>query len=92
MVLSIFRTTSKSLKKFLSQTTSLATSEAAIYSVSMVESTIMDYFTLLHIIAAPSRVNTEPDIDFLESLSPWKSKSVYPNIFRSSPEFTKYST
>ena len=67
---SMFRTTSKSLKKFLSQTASLAASKAAIYSASMVESVMLDCLTLLQTTAALPRVNTEPDVDFLESLSP----------------------
>ena len=69
MGLSMFGTTSISLKKFLSQTASLATSEAAIYSAPMVESAMLDYLTLFQTTAAPLRVNTELDVDFLESLS-----------------------
>ena len=88
MGLSIFRTTSKLVQKFLSQTAFLTASEAAIYLASMVESVMLDYITLHQTTAAPPRVNNEPDIDFLEYLSPQKSESVYPNIFRFSSEYT----
>ena len=70
MGLSMFRTTTKSLKKFLSQTASLAASEAAIYSAFMVEFVMLDCLILLLTTVALPRVNTEPDVDFLESLSP----------------------
>ena len=73
----MFGITSMSLKKFLNQTASLAASEAAIYSASMVESAMLDCLTLLQTTAAPLRVNSELDVDFPESLSPWKSESVY---------------
>ena len=61
--------TSKSLKKLRSHTASLTASEAATYSASMVESETQDCFTLLHIMAPPFKVNTEPEVDFLESRS-----------------------
>ena len=54
----------------------------------MVKSAILNYLTLLQITTMPSRVNTDPEVDFLESFSPWKSESVYPGIFRSSLEYT----
>ena len=88
MGLSMFGTNSKSFKKLLSQTASLTAYKAAIYSASMAEFAILDCLILLQTTAALSRVNTEPNIHFLEFLSPWKSESVYPSIFRSSPEYT----
>ena len=88
MGLSMFGMTSISLKKFLSQTASLVASEAAIYSALMVDSVMLDCLALLQTTAAPPRVYTELDVYFLESLSPWKSESVYPSIFRSPPEYT----
>ena len=57
-------------KKFLSHTASLAASDAAMYSASMVESAMLDCLMLLQTTAAPPRVNTDPDVDFRESLSP----------------------
>src|SRR5215813_6983575 len=39
------------------------------YSASMVESAIQDCLMLLHTMAPPPRVNTVPDVDFLESTS-----------------------
>ena len=74
----IFGTTSKLVKNFLSYTDSFATSQAETYWASMVESTIQPFFMLLHIIAPLFRVKTDPDIDFHESISIWKSESVYP--------------
>ena len=65
----MFGMTSMSLKKFLSQTTSLVAPEAAMYSVFIVESAMLDCLILLQTTAVPPRVNTEPDVDFLESLS-----------------------
>ena len=88
MGLSMFGTTSKSLKKFLSQTTSLAASKVAIYSAFMVEFAMLDYLILLQTTTAPPIINSEPDVDILESLSLWKSESIYPSIFKSPPEYT----
>ena len=48
------------------------------YSVFIVESTMQFYFMLLHTTTPPFRVNIDPELDFLASLSVWKSKSVYP--------------
>ena len=86
MGLSISETISRPLKKFLSQTASLAAYEAATYSASMVESVMLDRLMLLQTIAPPPRVNTDPDVNFEESLSAWKSESVYPNIVPHSPK------
>ena len=65
-------TTPRFNRKFLSQTASLAASEATTYLTSMVESVIQDCFTLLKLIALPPRVNTNPKVDFLAFLSDWK--------------------
>jgi len=62
-------TTSRSNRKFLSQITSLATSKAATYSASMLETTMQDCFTLLQLRASLSIVNTNLEVDFLASLS-----------------------
>ena len=75
-------------KEFLNQTASLAASQAAMYSASMVESAMLDCLILLQTIAPPPRVNTDPDVDFRLSRSDWKSESVYPIGFRSPPEYT----
>ena len=64
----MFETTSRSVYNFLSQTNSLAASQAAMYSAFMVEYAMLDCLTLLQTTAAPPRMNTEPDVDFLESL------------------------
>ena len=61
--------TPKSNRKFLSQIASLATSKAATYLASMVESAIQDCFTLLQLMTPPPRVNTNSEVDFLASLS-----------------------
>ncbi|KAA0052225.1 hypothetical protein E6C27_scaffold207G00380 [Cucumis melo var. makuwa] len=67
----------RSVKNFLGHTASFTTSQAATYSASLTESAIQVCFTLLHTIAPPFRVNTDPDEDFLAYLSVWKSESVY---------------
>ena len=59
--------TPSSNRKFLSQTASLATSKAATYLTSMVESAMQNCFTLLQLMAPPLRVNTNPEVDFLAS-------------------------
>ncbi|KAA0036841.1 hypothetical protein E5676_scaffold110G002110 [Cucumis melo var. makuwa] len=63
------RTTSKSCKNFLSQTASFTASQAAIYSTSIVESAMHPYLILRHTTALPFNVNTDPNMDFLGSLS-----------------------
>ena len=65
----IFGTISKLVKNFLSQTAPLVASQAATYSASMVESAIHPWLILLQTTAPPLRVNTEPEVDFLESIS-----------------------
>src|ERR1051325_7294359 len=65
----MFGTTSKSLRNFLSQTASFAASQAATYSASIVESAMHLCLMLRHTTTPPFRVNTDPDVDFLESLS-----------------------
>ena len=60
--------TSKFLKKLQNHTTYLTASKVTTYSASMVESETQDYFPLLHTMALPFKVNTEPDVDFLESV------------------------
>ena len=77
---------SQFIKKFLSQTASLIALEVAMYSASMVESTILDCLMLLQTTAPPLRVNTDLDVDLRESLSAQKLESVYPSKFRSLPE------
>ena len=82
----MFGTTSKSCRNFLSQTASFAASQAAMYSTSIAESAMYHCLMLRHTTAPPFRVNTDHDVDFLESLSVWKSESVYsvsvtPQIF-----------
>ncbi|KAA0059716.1 hypothetical protein E5676_scaffold111G00760 [Cucumis melo var. makuwa] len=67
---------SRFVKNFLSHTASFAASQAATYSASIVESAIQFYFMLLHTTAPPFRVIPDPDVDFLASLSVWKSESV----------------
>ena len=58
----IFRTTSKSVKNFLSHTASFPTSQSATYySASIVESAIHDCFMFLNTTAPPFRVKTDPD-------------------------------
>ena len=64
----------------------MAALQAVIYSASMVESVMQDYFILLYTTDPSFRVNTDPDIDLLEFIFVWKSKSVYPIIFRSVPK------
>ena len=58
-------TSCRSIRKLRSQIASLA----ATYSASMVESAVQLCLILLHTIASPPRVNTELEVDFLESLS-----------------------
>ena len=84
----IFGTTFSSFKNSRSQTTSLAASQAATYSTSMVESATQVCLTLLHIMVPPPKVKTAPEVDFRESLSYWKSESVYPIGINSLPEYT----
>ncbi|KAA0043611.1 hypothetical protein E5676_scaffold2208G00010 [Cucumis melo var. makuwa] len=74
---------SRSIKNFHSHTASFTASQAATYSASIVEFAIQVCFTLLHTTAPLFRVNIDPHIDFLASLSVWKSESVYPVRIRS---------
>ena len=69
-------TTPRSKRNFLSQTTSIATSVAATYSTSVVESAIYYYFILLQLTVAPPRMNTYSKVDFSKFMSDMKSKSV----------------
>ena len=57
---------------FLIQTTSLAASEAAMYSASIVESATVSYLELLQLIAPPFKQNIYPDCNQKSSLSDWK--------------------
>ena len=61
---------------FLIQTASLAASEAAIYSASVVESVTVSCFKLLYLTTPPFKQNTYPDCDRKLSLSDWKLASV----------------
>ena len=81
MVCLLMGTTSKSIRNLHCQTASLAASQAVTYLTSIVELAIQDCLILLHIMVPLSRVNTEPQVDFLESLSNQKSDSMYPIAF-----------
>src|SRR5688572_20935749 len=65
-----------SMRKFLIQTPSFAASEAAMYSVSVVESATVSCLELFQLTAPPFSMNTNPDCDFESSLSVWKLASV----------------
>ena len=67
--LSISGTPSRSVKNLRSQTTSFATSQAAMYSTFIAESTIQDCLMLLQTMAPPPKVNTDLDVGLRESLS-----------------------
>ena len=54
------------------------TSLVAIYSDSVVESAVVSCLQLLQLIAPFPRVKINLEIDFLSSISDWKSESVYP--------------
>ncbi|MGI4673382.1 hypothetical protein ACR2XN_28360, partial [Klebsiella pneumoniae] len=69
-------TTPSSVMKFRIQTASLAASQAAIYSASIVESATVSCFELFQLTAPPLRQNTNPDWDIESSLSVWKLESV----------------
>ncbi|KAA0067074.1 hypothetical protein E5676_scaffold14G00910 [Cucumis melo var. makuwa] len=84
----MFGTTSKSCRNFLTQTTSFVASQAATYSTSIVESAMHHCLMLHHTTALPFRVNTDPDVDFLESLLVWTSESVYPIRIKSLAPYT----
>ncbi|KAA0046058.1 gag protease polyprotein [Cucumis melo var. makuwa] len=73
----MFGTTFNSCSNFLSQTASFAASQAVTYSSFIVDSAMHPCLMLRHTTASPFRVNTDPDVDLLESLSVWKSESVY---------------
>ncbi|KAA0054514.1 hypothetical protein E5676_scaffold203G00260 [Cucumis melo var. makuwa] len=75
-------------RNFLSQTASFAASQAVTYSASIVESAMHPCLILRHTTAPPFRVNTDPDVDFLESLSVWKSELVYPVRIKSLAPYT----
>jgi hypothetical protein len=55
---------------------SVAASEAAMYSASVVESATVSCLELFQLTAPPLIVNTKPDWDFESSLSVWKLASV----------------
>ena len=61
---------------FSSQIVSLITSQATTYSTFKVELAIQDCFTLFQLMAPPPKVNTYPEVDFLKSISGWKSESI----------------
>ena len=69
-------TTPSPVMNFLIQTASLAASEAAIYSASVVESATVSYLELLQLTAPPFKQNTYPNCDRKSSLSVWKLASV----------------
>ena len=80
---SMFRTTSKYLRNFLSHTASLDASQATTYSASIVESAMQDCLILLHTTAPPLRMNTDPEVDFLDTrhsqVSTWICKHQVPS-------------
>ena len=88
ITLCIFGTTSNSFRNQQSHTASLAASQAATYSISMVESVIQDCLTLLHRMAPLLKVNTTPKVDIHESLSEWKLESIYQMGIKSPLEYT----
>ena len=57
-------------KEFLSHTTSFVASDAAIYLAFVMESATHVCLTLLQQMAPPFKVNTQLDVDLLESMSP----------------------
>ena len=69
-------TTPNSVMNFLNQTASLAASDAAIYSASIVESATVLCLELFQLTALPFKVNTNPDCDLKSSISVWKLASV----------------
>ncbi|KAK4383936.1 hypothetical protein Sango_3106300 [Sesamum angolense] len=65
------------------QTASLAISEAAMYSASMVESTVVSYLELFQATTPPLSLNTNLDCDFASSSSDWKPASLKPSSINS---------
>ncbi|KAA0048151.1 hypothetical protein E5676_scaffold265G002640 [Cucumis melo var. makuwa] len=65
-------------RNVLSQIASFVASQSATYSTSIVESAMHRCLMLRHTMAPSFRVNTDMDVDFLESLLVWKLKSMYP--------------
>ena len=61
--------TPSSLTNFRIQTASLVASDAAMYSASVMESAVILYFELFKLTAPPLQMNTNPEIDFLSSIS-----------------------
>ena len=61
--------TSSSVMNFFIQPASLAASDAAIYSASVVESAVIDYLELFQLTALSFKVNRYPVCDMLSSLS-----------------------
>ncbi|KAA0065883.1 hypothetical protein E5676_scaffold259G00710 [Cucumis melo var. makuwa] len=74
----MFGTTSKSCKNFPSQKAYFVASQVVTYLASIIEFAMHLCLMLHYITTLLFRVNTDPDVDFLESLSVWKSKSMYP--------------
>ena len=73
---SAFGITSRSIRNFLSHTTSFSALDEATYSASVVESATHVCLTLLQQMTPPLKVKTYSDVDFLESMSLWKSESI----------------
>ncbi|KAK9111977.1 hypothetical protein Scep_019496 [Stephania cephalantha] len=69
MGLAILETTPSSDMNFLIQTASLAASDTAIYSASILESATVSCFELFQLTAPPFKVNTYPDCDLKSSIS-----------------------
>ena len=77
--------TFNSTTNFLNQNASLAASEMAIYSTSIVESMMIGCLKLFQLIKPSLYKNTQPNVDLLSSTSDMKSKSVYPFTFSLNP-------
>ena len=60
-----------SIRKLLSHSASTVASKAAINPASMVESATPTCLTLLQQMAPPQRVNTYPEVDYLNFIFDW---------------------
>ena len=60
-----------SIRKLLSHSASTDASKAAMDSASMVELAMPTCLTLLQQMAPPQRVNTYPEVDYLDSIFEW---------------------
>ena len=76
--------TPSSATNFLIQNSFLEASDAVIYSVSVVEFTMIGYLKLFQLTAPSLYENIKSDVDFLSSMSDMKSEFVYPYNHKSS--------